>query len=115
MAAMSQEEDNFVKANFRVEDINNMFQIKIVEGQPVYSRNICNEGFVQDDEEKKHIEEDHIEILMQISKALQENEMRELDDDSMKRLSNNDQIDNEESEDDEAFLSRFYKDRNCIC
>lgn len=41
--------------------------------------------------------------------------MGELDDDSMKRLSNNDQIDNEESEDDEAFLSRFYKDRNSIC
>ena len=40
--------------------------------------------------------------------------MRELDDDSMKTLSNNDQIDKEESEDDEAFLSRFYKDRNCI-
>ena len=41
--------------------------------------------------------------------------MGELDDDSMKRLSNNDQIDNEESEDDEAFLSRFDKDRKCIC
>ena len=41
-----------------------------MEGQPVDSHNICNEGFVQEDEEKKHIEEDPIEILMQISKAL---------------------------------------------
>ena len=41
--------------------------------------------------------------------------MRELDDDSMKTLSENDQIDNEDSEDDEAFLARFDKDRNYIC
>ena len=52
---------------------------------------------------------------MQISKALEENVRRELDDDSMTTLSDSDQIDNEDSEDDEAFLARFDNDGNCIC
>ena len=78
--ALSHEEDNFVKANLGFEDIDDMFQI---EGEPVYACNICNEEFDQVDEVKKHIEEDHNEILMQISKALEENERRKLDDDSM--------------------------------
>ena len=52
---------------------------------------------------------------MKISKALGENESRELDDESMSTLSENDQIDNEnDSEDDEAFLARFDKDGNSI-
>ena len=51
---------------------------------------------------------------MQISKALEENERRELDDDSMTTLSDIDQNDTEDREDDEAFLARFDKDGNCI-
>ena len=43
------------------EGIDDMFQIKVLEGQPVIACNICNEGFKQDYDIRKHIEEEHNE------------------------------------------------------
>ena len=111
---MSQEEGNLMKDNSGFEGIDDMFQMEILEGEPVFACNICNEGFDQDYEIRKHIEEEHNEMFMQITKALEENEDREFDDDTMTTLSDNDNNENEDSEDDEAFLARFDSDGNCI-
>ena len=111
---ISQEEGNLLKDDSGFEGIDDMFQIEILEGESVFACNICNEGFDQDYEIRKHIEEDHNEIVMQISKALEENEDSEFADDTMTTLSDNDNYENEDSEDDEAFLARFDSDGNCI-
>ena len=91
-----------------------MFQIKIIEGEQVFDCNICNEGFDQDAEIKYHIEEKHSEIIIQIAINLVESEKRKFNDDSMTTLSDNDQSENDDIEDDEAFLARFDEDRQCI-
>ena len=91
-----------------------MFQIEVVEGEQVYACNICNEGFDQDAEIKKHIGENHSEIIIQIAKNLEENEKMEGDDDSMTTLSDSDQDENDDSEDDAAFLARFDENGQCI-
>ena len=56
------------------------------------SCNVCNEGFDQKDEVKKHIEVDHKDILIKISQN----------------------IVNSESEYNKAFLARFDNDGNLI-
>ena len=38
------------------DDIEDLFQIEIVEGEELYAYNVCNEGFEKDDEIKRHIE-----------------------------------------------------------
>ena len=111
---ISQEDGNLLKDNSGFEGNNDMFQIEVLEGQPVFACNICNEGFKQDYEIRKHIEEEHNEIVMQITKALEENEDCEFDDYTMTTLSDNDDNENEDSENDEAFLARFDSDGNCI-
>ena len=112
--AMSHEDGILLTDNSGFEGIDDMFQIEILEGEPVFACNICNEGFDQDYEIRKHVEEDHNEIVIQITTALEENEEREFDDDTMTTLSDNDNNENEDSEDDEAFLARFDSDGNCI-
>ena len=52
------------------EDIDDMFQLEIVEDEQVFACNICNEGFDKHDEIKKHIEENHKDIIIQIRKTL---------------------------------------------
>jgi hypothetical protein len=82
--------------------------------EQVYACNICNEGFDKDTEIKKHIEEKHSEIIIQITNNLVESEKRKFNDDSMTTLSDNDQSVNDNSEDDEAFLARFDEDGRFI-
>ena len=112
--AMFQEEGYLTKPDYGFEGIEDMFEIEIIDGEQVYACNICNEGFDQDAEVKKHIEEKHNEIIQQITKDLVESEEMKCYDDSMTTLSDNDQSDNDDSEDDEAFLARFDEDGNCI-
>ena len=72
--------------------IGDLFQIEILDSQQVYACNVCDEGFDREDEVKKHIEINHKDILIKISQN----------------------IENSESEDDEAFLARFDDDGNLI-
>ena len=112
--AMFQEEGDLTKTDCGFEGIEDMFQIEIMDGEQVYACNICNEGFDQDAEVKKHIEEKHNEIIQQITKDLVESEEMKCHDDIMTTLSDNDQSDNDDNEDDEVFLARFDKDGNSI-
>jgi hypothetical protein len=52
------------------EDIEDMFQLEIVEDEQVFACNICNESFDKHDKIKNHIKEDHKEIIIQIRKHL---------------------------------------------
>ena len=54
--------------------------------------NVCNEGFDQEDEVQNHIEVNHKDIYIKISQN----------------------IENSESEDNQAFLARFEDDGNLI-
>ena len=112
--ASIEEEGDFTNTDCCFEGIDDMFQIEIIEGEQVYACNICNEGFDQDAEIKKHIEEKHSEIIIQITNNLVGSEKRKFNDDSMTTLSDNDQSENDDSEDDEAFLARFDEDGRCI-
>ena len=61
-----------------------------MDGEQVYACIIWNEGFDQDAEDKKHIEEKHNEIFQQITNDIVECEERKCHDDSMTTLSVND-------------------------
>ena len=52
--------------------------------------------------------------MIQITNNLVESEERKFNDDSMTTLSDSDQSENDDSEDDEAFLARFDEDGRCI-
>ena len=65
----------------------------LLDSEEVYACNVCNGGFDTADEVKKHIEINHNNILIQINKTI---------------------VEEEESEDDEAFLARFDDDGNLI-
>ena len=56
-----------------------------MDREQIYACIICNEGFDQDAENKKHIEENHNEILQQITNDIMECEKRKYHDDSMTR------------------------------
>ena len=53
-----------------IEVIEDMFQLEIVEDEQVFACNICNEGFDKHNEVKKHIENYHKVIIIQIRRNL---------------------------------------------
>ena len=69
-----------------------LFQIEVLEGEEVYTCNICNEGFDKTDKVKKHIYIDHKDTLMQIAKNIEDTSSGESFGDS--------------------WLAKFYKDGN---
>ena len=72
--AMFQEEGDLTKTDCEFEGIEDMFKIEIMDGEQVYVCNVWNEGFDQDAEVKKNIEEEHNEIIQQITKDLVKSE-----------------------------------------
>ena len=74
------------------EDIDDHYQIEVLNGEQVYACNICDEGFDTEDELKKHISVDHKDVLIEISEK----------------------IDEDEDDDDETFLARYDDDGNFI-
>ena len=68
-----------IKTNKSEEDpilagIDEHYQIEFIEGEQVYACNICDEGFDSEDEIKEHIAVDHKDILIEISKNVDERE-----------------------------------------
>ena len=57
-----------------IEGIDDHFQIEILKGELVYACNICDEGFDIEDKIKKHIAFNHKDILIEISKNVEEEE-----------------------------------------
>ena len=57
-----------------IEDIEDLFQLGVLDGKQVYACNVCNHGFDMEDEIKKHIIMDHQEVLTEISKDMKNNE-----------------------------------------
>ena len=106
--------------NEDIDGIEDLFQIEIVEGEELYACNVCNEGFENNDEIKKHIEKDHFQVLLQIKKEMYEDNEDESDDNVKDKNKHDDSLDSvsegEETdiEDDDAFLDRFDDDGNLI-
>ena len=67
--------------------------MEILDSEDVYQCNVCNAGFDTNDKVKKHFEIYHKDILIHINKIIAEEE---------------------EGEDDEAFLVRFDNNGNLI-
>ena len=57
-----------------IEDIEDLFQREVLDGEQVYACNVCNHGFDMEDKIKKHIIKDHKEITTEISKDMKNNE-----------------------------------------
>ena len=57
-----------------IEDIEDLFQLEVLDGKQVYACNVCNHGFDMEDKIKKHITKDHKEIITEISKDMKNNE-----------------------------------------
>ena len=87
MEANIEEEDDFTNTYCHFEGIDDMSQIEISEGEQVYACIICNNRFHQDAEIKKHIEENHSDIIIQTTNIVVERKKRKFNDDSMTTLS----------------------------
>ena len=59
---------------YMLHGIDEHFQIEFLEGEQVFACNICDEGFDIEDENKKHIAVNHEDILIEISKNVDEEE-----------------------------------------
>ena len=105
-----------------IDDMQDLFQLEIVEGEELYACNVCNEGFEKEGEIKKHIEKYHHQVLLQIMKEMYEDkEYRPNDiikdnekykhDDSLDTVSEDEETD---GEDDDAFLAKFDEDGQLI-
>ena len=101
-----------------IDGIEDLFQLEIVEGEELYACNVCNEGFVNNDNIKNHIQKDHYQVLLQIRKEMYEDadeddgsNDKHKQDDSLDTVSDYDETD---VEDDEAFLAKFDDDGNLI-
>ena len=88
MEASIEKEDDFTNTYCYFEGIDDMSQIEISEGEQVYACIICNNRFHQDAEIKKHIEENHSDIIIQTTNNLVERKEKKFNDDSMTTLSN---------------------------
>ena len=51
------------------DDIEDLFQIESVDGELLYACNVCNEGLETETEMKEHLNKDHKEIILNISKS----------------------------------------------
>ena len=65
---------NNINEDPMLDGIDEHFQIEFLEGEQVYACNICDEGFDIEDEIKKHIAVNHKDILIEISKNIDEEE-----------------------------------------
>ena len=59
--------------------IDDLFQMEIVEGEQLYACNVCDEGFEKSDQIRNHIENNHKEIILQLSKDINNEEGSESD------------------------------------
>ena len=53
-----------------IESIEDLFQLEVVDGDELYACNVCDQGFDIEDEIKKHIVDNHKEIMIEISKYM---------------------------------------------
>ena len=78
-----EEKGSFIKVDYNlegIEDIEDLFQLEVLDGEQVYACNVCNHGFDMEDKIKKHIIKDHKEIVIEISKDMKNNEVTDLND-----------------------------------
>ena len=59
-----------------------MFTLEVLDGEQIYDCNVCDNGFDSEDEIKKHIKEDHKEIIVEISKNMENIGKAELNDET---------------------------------
>ena len=75
------EESNRIEPDFfmeGIEDIEDMFQLEVVEDEQLFVCNICIEGFQKHDNIKKHIEKTHKDIIMQIKRIMDEEKCKDI-------------------------------------
>ena len=61
-----------------IEGIEDLFQMEILDGEEIYACNVCDQGFDREDEIKKHVLDDHKEIVIEISKDSESKEETKL-------------------------------------
>ena len=76
---------NEINYEAQLEDIDECFQIEIFNGEQVFACNICDEGFDNDDEIRKHISNNHKETVRILSSE-QEYETYEEDKEDMETV-----------------------------
>ena len=93
---------------------NDMFQIEIVDNETVYACNICDQGFEESDEVKKHITQVHQDIINHIlTKVTDENADNDLDKCENEEIIESEDIitENEVKEDDGKFTCTLCYER----
>ena len=96
-----------------IDGIEDLFQLEIVEGEDLYACNVCNEGFENNNDIKKHIQNDHSQVLLQIRKEMYEaSDEDDGSNDKHKHKHTVSDYDETDGEDDEAFLAKFDDDGN---
>ena len=56
------------------ESIEDLFQLKILNGKEVYACKVCDQGFDKEDKITNNIVENHKEIMIEISKDMEKKE-----------------------------------------
>ena len=95
---------NSIKRDFTlegVEGLEDLFQLEVLNGEQIFACNVCDQGFDKEDAIKKHVVEDHREIIIEISEDMENKE------------SNAGSI-SSDTMDDEAWLAQFDDDGNFI-
>ena len=57
-----------------IESIEDLFQLEFLDGDQMYACNVCDQGFDIENEIKKHIIDNHKEIIIEISKYMENKE-----------------------------------------
>ena len=52
--------------------------MEVLDGEEIYACNVCDQGFDREDEIKKHVLDDHKEIVIEISKDSENKEETKL-------------------------------------
>ena len=54
-----------------IESNEDLFQLEVLDGDQIYACNVCDQGFDIENEIKKHIIDNHKEIIIEISKYME--------------------------------------------
>ena len=65
----TQQAEIITKEESIFDDIEDLFQIESVDGELLYACNVCNEGLETETEIKEHLNKDHKEIILNLSKS----------------------------------------------
>ena len=54
-----------------IENIKDLFKLEVLDSEQIYVCNVCDNFFDSEDKIKKHITEDHKEVIVEINKDME--------------------------------------------